>query len=97
MRSRSYLGSSFKVWTNERTWLWSIVNQRHRGGMIGIASSKIEAIQEARFSIAELSAQGLSAAQESCAARKSSIAAVSSKSSMKGAEQRSSSRCSANA
>jgi hypothetical protein len=76
MCSLVYLGNRFKVWKSERTWLWYVADPHHHGGMIGAASSKIEALREACSSIEDVSAEYLAAAQIPCAARETSADAV---------------------
>jgi len=48
MRKRSYMGTTFEVWSGERTWFWLVPNPYRDGGVIGTAASESEAIEEAR-------------------------------------------------
>jgi hypothetical protein len=48
---------TFEVWTRRGTWFWHVVNPQGTGGTIGAAATEVEAIREARSSIAEMSAR----------------------------------------
>jgi hypothetical protein len=48
MRNRSYMGTTFEVWNDERTWFWLVPNPYRDGGAIGTAASEADAIEEAR-------------------------------------------------
>src|SRR5215472_18347910 len=56
MRSRSYLGIDFKLWSNQRVWFWSVANPYSNGGAIGAAATEAEAVREACTAIEEISA-----------------------------------------
>ena len=64
----SYPSSGFKVWKSEKAWLWFLDDPRH-GGMIGAASSQIEAVREACSAIQDLSTRDPMEALLPCAAR----------------------------
>jgi hypothetical protein len=51
---------AFKVWTGRGIWFWFVVNPQRNGGTIGVAATETEAIDEARWSIEEMSARGSS-------------------------------------
>jgi hypothetical protein len=46
-----YSGVSFVVWKGQGTWFWSLVRPYGKGGTIGAAASKAEAMREAQSAI----------------------------------------------
>lgn len=56
MRSRHYLGNSFEVWKNERSWYWLVDRANCGGGSIGVTATEADAIGEACAAIEEISA-----------------------------------------
>ena len=48
MRSRTYLGTRFEIWSGERTWFWLVPDPFRDAGAIGTAASEAEAVDEAR-------------------------------------------------
>ena len=54
LHSRSHKGMSFEVWTNQGAWFWGLIIPPSTGGIVGVALTETEAIQEARAAIQEL-------------------------------------------
>ena len=48
---------TFEVWNCQGTWFWYVVNRQCNGGTIGAAATETEAVREARWSIAEMTAR----------------------------------------
>jgi hypothetical protein len=67
----NYLGISFELWSRQRTWFWSLVDPCRDGATIGAATTKAEAVHEARLTIEEKSARCAPSAAASRLARDS--------------------------
>jgi hypothetical protein len=52
---RYHSGMGYDLWANQGAWFWGLVNLRVKGGIVGAARTKAEAIREARAAIEELS------------------------------------------
>ena len=44
----------FALWTDRGSWFWRFVDPRSKGGIVGAAPSRAEAMREARAAIEEL-------------------------------------------
>jgi hypothetical protein len=53
-RPKYDLAPSFNLWTAQRTWFWSLIYPAQQGGVIGVASSQAEALDEAYAAIERL-------------------------------------------
>ena len=59
-----------EVWTCQGTWFWYVVNPQRNGGTIGAAATEMEALDEARSSIEEMSARRARGAASQLAGRR---------------------------
>jgi hypothetical protein len=59
-----------EVWTCLGTWFWYVVNPQRNGGTIGAAATEMEALDEARSSIEEMSARRADVAAPHLAGRR---------------------------
>jgi hypothetical protein len=57
VRIHNHMDIGFEVWTGQGSWFWYVLNPNRNGATIGAAASEMEAIREARSSIAEMSAR----------------------------------------
>jgi hypothetical protein len=48
-------GMGFDLWVHQGVWFWGFTNPPVKGGIVGAARTKAEAIREARAAIEELS------------------------------------------
>jgi hypothetical protein len=48
-------GMGFDLWVNQGAWFWGFTNRLIKGGIVGAARTKAEAIREACAAIEELS------------------------------------------
>jgi hypothetical protein len=46
--------ASFKLWTSQRTWFWSLIYPDREGGAIGAATSKAKALHDVHAAIERL-------------------------------------------
>ncbi len=54
LHSGSHKEMSFELWTSQGAWFWGLIIPLSTRGIIGVALTEAEAIQEARAAIEEL-------------------------------------------
>jgi hypothetical protein len=54
-RRGSDSGMGFDLWVNQGAWFWGFADQRLKGGIVGAARTKAEAIREVCAAIEEVS------------------------------------------
>ncbi len=71
MRTRTYLGTDFKVWRRDQSWLWLVPVRGRARGVIGAAAGEIDAVREACAAIDEMLAEGDASARRRAAVESS--------------------------
>jgi len=83
MLSHKHLSTTFRIWTAQQTWFWSVVIPERSSGAIGAVANEVQAARDARFYIEDMEAQRRAGARlRRVPARCSSISRASQSSSM---------------